>query len=195
MEQGAVVYKVIVCRNKGEEPFYIKIEESGSFSSAFGHSQFDFREDQQVSPQYSMMLPDGICVTRISEVKEPSSYILNQLKKNNNVFSVENIKKFENCAECNKTGMKLILDNGTVLSPENSDVFAYSEGKYVSINYNGQLVYAYVESYKYHTVDKHEEITLIEGCLSRKPKVTKKYVPQVGRKVDPDVLVNKCTKC
>lgn len=194
------VYKVITCRNNGEDSFYIKIESSGEFADLeFNHEEFSFNDDTYISPKLSMMLANGLCVLQLEKVENPGDKILSTIS-DEMTFKMEDIKQFSSCEECNKLGVKLVLPDGTELYPSESlTEFEGLEGTYVKIKYEGKTFCAYVDSYKYNTKEHTEEITFISGCYKNISDCTadeKKYKEVCsGRDVEPDILTKPLSKC
>ena len=190
-----IVYKVIVCRNSGEKEFYIGVNDSGEFDQKeFVTDEFQLNNDAKVSPGLFFML-DETCVLQLERVMNPSKRILNSITEDMK-FDIKDIKTFKSCAECNKKGMSLMLSDGTMYYPENSEDFEQFEGKYIKVRINGDEVYAFVSSYKYHTKEHDKDIEYIEGCYSKLDEFDEvEYPIETGRKVKPEILTRKCTDC
>lgn len=193
------VYKVIPCKNSGEKPFYIKVEDSGAFSvEEFKNNQFDFLEDSKLSASSYIMLSNNLCVMQLQKIFNPSQSLIDSIKEENS-FSISEIKQFKSCAECNKIGYKLTTQDGTVLYPENIEDFEGFEDKVIKIQFNGQILCVKVETYKYHTKEHISGIMPVENCYKSFSECECNFQPEIdittGRKVKPEELTNKITLC
>jgi hypothetical protein len=197
------VYKVDVCKGSGTSPYYIKVVATGPFEElAFDHNDFDFDDDTYFSPRLSLMLRNGACVVQYEKVDNPGDRILSSIT-DDNTFTIEEIKTFESCSECNRIGVKLVLSDGTELYPS-ADLkdFEGREGTYVKIQSGNQIYCAYVDTYRYHTKEHSSDIRFISGCHKgysdcqddecKKEKYKEYYS---GRKVNPEILTKPLSKC
>lgn len=193
-----VVYEVVICRNNGEKPFYIKVKDSGEFSDTeFDNNEFNFSHDESITAGCNMMLEDK-CVLVLQRLDNVPKYIESNIT-DKFTYNLSDIKVFNSCSECNKKGMSLTLNDGTIIYPENTEDFEGFENSFVKINYNGEIVCAKVETYKYNSKEHSGAVELIEGCFRNYNKCIQENSEndciESGRNVKPDILTKKLSKC
>lgn len=203
MEKG--VYKVIVCKNSGEEEFYIRLTVSGEFTKEeFVYDEFNFKDSVYIDPSLYLMLSNGQCVIiqdgPIDE-SELDEDILNSITENE-TFDMSSIQLFKSCSECNSICYGIMKQNGYIVYPNNSEDLAIYLDRVLKFEYDGDVFYGQVVSYKCYMEQKSEiDVDILEGCWSSFDEITNEEMSsdeisiETGREVEPDVLTKKCTSC